>query len=224
MNPLAQATTQPSWSNPDVVAAWTALIVAASALIAGIVGGVVLIIKTVRNSEAAKDNKERLDRQTVRLNSIESRAAPATLQPPSSNLLLLPLLLLPFFLGCANMSDGQKLYAARGTYVSTLRAVNTLMEQGVITNANDKEAIWQAKEEAHAALDAAEAKFLAGDKLGFAFVWSRLQSALDRLIRIQLSGEKRAGKAVTLWESPKSSRYFSPTWAPPRSSRTSSAA
>jgi hypothetical protein len=106
--------------------------------------------------------------------------------------------LLPFVLliagGCASMSDGQKLYNARAGYVQALREVNDLMEHGVITSPKVKEAVYQAKEECHAALDDAEARYVKGDKLGFNFVFNRVLSALDRLIRIHLANARKAGK------------------------------
>lgn len=81
-----QATTQPAWSNTDVIAAYTALVTALVALIGGIAAGVVLIIKTVKANVKADLNSERLDRHTERMDSIESDQKELLLYtpPPSS--------------------------------------------------------------------------------------------------------------------------------------------
>lgn len=142
----------------------------------------------VGGAEAIQQSMTRVSTRQNELTTLVNKNALQQTPPPPSPLLLLPLLLIPFVVGCAasnpQMSMASRLLLAKQTHTAAKDTASSLIEAGIIKDQPTKDAIWYASEEVRKGLEAAETKIAAGDKVGFQFVMERVASALDRLAAI----------------------------------------
>jgi hypothetical protein len=104
MNLIAQTTQPVSWLTPELLTALVALIGAIAAAVVGVIGA----LRGTHAVAQSASNSDRLTSQSVRMNAIEGDQkrmalhlpSPSVNRPPTP-LLLLPLLLIPFIVGCA---------------------------------------------------------------------------------------------------------------------------
>jgi hypothetical protein len=97
-----------------------------------------------------------------------------------SRRLIAPLLLLGLMTagGCSQLTDGQKLYLARQTYISAETATTQLVDAGLLDKHLDEVEV--VRNEARAALAQAKIDLKNGNKLGFTFTYQRLTAILGR--------------------------------------------
>lgn len=94
------------------------------------------------------------------------------------------------------LSMASQLHLAKQTYNSAGTFAAQLVESGAVKDQATKDVIYAASEEANLGIDDAERRIAAGDKPGFDFVMKRVQSALDRLAKVNAQHKRPATQPV----------------------------
>lgn len=120
------------------------------------------------------------------------------------------LLLIPLFTGCAGaaaLSPPERIYVARQLHTEAMRTANALIENNIIKTQKEKDVVWESSEEIYTGINEAEAKFAAGDTLGYSYWMKRVASSLTRLARLNAQNRQKLPATAnrrTAWVPPKS--------------------
>jgi uncharacterized protein YceK len=131
--------------------------------------------------------------------------------------LILALTLCLSLTGCAGMfkkddgsemSGAAKLHLVKQAYNEASGQAASILRAGLVKDQATKDAIFLASEEVVAAIKDAEQTFATGDKLRFDYYLRRAQSALDRLVTINLRHQVPATRSTDAWQNKSSSPSF----------------
>lgn len=191
---IAQAT-QPSVWTPEGVALVLGALVT---VIGAVVAGVIAIIKANKSDAKADAAQNTANQAVVHAQSLDRSMTTLALNTPTpayhtpgerpltppSPLLLIPLLILPFFLGCALFStksaSEDKVAALEQTFASTVTALTQLRHDGKLSD-TDWARTKEIAEGIDAAFDALHDDLDAGRKVDVDVVLNGIRASLQRL-------------------------------------------